>query len=93
MFVIRHRRMIGGGKEDLQNIAKVIFLNMMIGLLTKGIDNWGHLGGLLGGVATSWFVGPAWQYGPQSHDGRRVFVDKAPIRYLTNRKTEPKNFG
>uniref|UniRef100_A0A2K2B064 Peptidase S54 rhomboid domain-containing protein n=1 Tax=Populus trichocarpa TaxID=3694 RepID=A0A2K2B064_POPTR len=93
VFVIRHRRMIGGGKEDLQNIAKVIFLNMMIGLLTKGIDNWGHLGGLLGGVATSWFVGPAWQYGPQSHDGRRVFVDKAPIRYLTNRKTEPKNFG
>lgn len=93
VFVIRHRRMIGGGKEDLQNIAKVIFLNMMIGLLTKGIDNWGHLGGLLGGVATSWFVGPAWQYGPQSHDGRRVVVDKAPIRYLTNRKTEPKNFG
>ncbi|KAJ6740679.1 RHOMBOID PROTEASE [Salix purpurea] len=73
--------MIGGGKEDLQNIAKVIFLNMMIGLLTKGIDNWGHLGGLLGGVATSWFVGPAWQYGPKLHDGRRVFTDKAPIRF------------
>ncbi|KAB5563742.1 hypothetical protein DKX38_003796 [Salix brachista] len=93
VFVIRHRRMIGGGKEDLQNIAKVIFLNMMIGLLTKGIDNWGHLGGLLGGVATSWFVGPAWQYGPKLHDGRRVFTDKAPIRYLTNRKTEPKNIS
>ncbi|KAF9685024.1 hypothetical protein SADUNF_Sadunf03G0011300 [Salix dunnii] len=93
VFVIRHRKMIGGGKEDLQSIAKVIFLNMMIGLLTKGIDNWGHLGGLLGGVATSWFVGPAWEYGPKLHDGRRVYTDKAPIRYLNNRKTEPKNIS
>ncbi|CAK7357029.1 unnamed protein product [Dovyalis caffra] len=82
VFVLRHRSMIGGGKEDLQNIAKVIFLNMMIGMLMKGIDNWGHLGGLLAGIATSWFVGPAWKYDPQFNDGRGVFVDKAPIRNL-----------
>ncbi|THF94209.1 hypothetical protein TEA_029979 [Camellia sinensis var. sinensis] len=42
VFVLRHRSLVGGGKEDLQHIARVIVLNMVIGLLFKGIDNWGH---------------------------------------------------
>ncbi|XP_057977889.1 RHOMBOID-like protein 10, chloroplastic [Malania oleifera] len=86
VFVVRHRRMVGGGKEDLQHIARIIFLNMVIGLLSKGIDNWGHLGGLLGGAATSWFLGPAWRYEPLSSDGQRVVADRAPIFCLNNPK-------
>ncbi|XP_021625627.1 RHOMBOID-like protein 10, chloroplastic isoform X2 [Manihot esculenta] len=43
VFIIRHRGMIRGGKDDLQNIARVILLNMVIGILSRGIDNWGHL--------------------------------------------------
>ncbi|TYI44070.1 hypothetical protein ES332_A01G211200v1 [Gossypium tomentosum] len=58
VFVMRHRGMIRDAKEDLQHIAQVIFLNMVIGLMSSGIDNWGHLGGLLGGEAVSWLVGP-----------------------------------
>eukprot|EP00257_Ricinus_communis_P027843 XP_025015257.1 RHOMBOID-like protein 10, chloroplastic isoform X1 [Ricinus communis] len=86
VFVIRHRGMIRGGKEELQHIAQVILLNMVIGILSRGIDNWGHLGGLLGGVATSWFVGPAWKYEALANDGRRIFVDRPPIKYLANIK-------
>lgn len=29
MFVLRHRDIVGGGKEDLQHIARVIVLNMV----------------------------------------------------------------
>ncbi|KAK9929347.1 hypothetical protein M0R45_026449 [Rubus argutus] len=87
VFVLRHRDLVGGGREDLKKIAYVIILNMAIGQLSKGIDNWGHLGGLLGGAATSWLLGPAWKYECSSTDGRRVFADKAPIFYLINRKT------
>lgn len=29
MFVLRHRELVGGGKEDLQEIARVIVLNMV----------------------------------------------------------------
>ncbi|KAJ8430155.1 hypothetical protein Cgig2_005517 [Carnegiea gigantea] len=61
-----------------------LFLQM-IGLLSKGIDNWGHLGGLLGGAAISWLVGPAWKYQYTDRDGRRVFADRAPISYLIRR--------
>ncbi|XP_054800363.1 RHOMBOID-like protein 10, chloroplastic isoform X2 [Prosopis cineraria] len=42
VFVLRHRELVGGGQEDLQHIAHIIVLNMIIGLLSNGIDNWGH---------------------------------------------------
>ena len=32
----------------------------MIGL-TPGIDNWGHVGGLLGGAIFAWFASPRWE--------------------------------
>ncbi|KAJ0077064.1 hypothetical protein Patl1_35529 [Pistacia atlantica] len=37
VFVTRHRDISGHGREDLQHIAQTI------GLLYKGIDNWGHV--------------------------------------------------
>ncbi|KAL9258409.1 RHOMBOID-like protein [Drosera capensis] len=50
--------------------------NKAIGLSFKNfIDNWGHLGGLLGGAAASWFLGPAWEIESTTEDGRRIFVD------------------
>ncbi|KAK6131877.1 hypothetical protein DH2020_034378 [Rehmannia glutinosa] len=42
MFVLRHRGMVKGTEGDLKHIAQVIVLNMAIGLLSQGIDNWGH---------------------------------------------------
>ncbi|XP_057990056.1 RHOMBOID-like protein 10, chloroplastic [Hevea brasiliensis] len=93
VFVIRHRGMIRGSKEDLQNIARIILLNMVIGILSRGIDNWGHLGGLLGGVATSWLVGPAWKYESLANDGGRIFVDRAPIKSLSNRKRNDRHLN
>ncbi|CAL1385513.1 unnamed protein product [Linum trigynum] len=86
VYVMRHKPMIQGGKQELQYIAQMIILNMVIGLLNPQIDNWGHLGGLLGGIATSWVVGPAWTLDYLSKDGRRVFIDRAPLKSLTTRK-------
>ncbi|KAJ4717055.1 RHOMBOID-like protein [Melia azedarach] len=89
VFIMRHRNILGGGKEDLQHIAQVIIVNMAIGLLSKGIDNWGHFGGLLGGAAISWLLGPAWKYESTSNDGSGIFSDSAPIFYIINRKRKP----
>ncbi|KAJ0981061.1 hypothetical protein J5N97_009316 [Dioscorea zingiberensis] len=60
VFALRHRSLFAGARQDIQQIAHVIAINMVIGSLSKSIDNWGHLGGLLGGAAMSWFLGPAW---------------------------------
>ncbi|KAL6656121.1 hypothetical protein ACP70R_006947 [Stipagrostis hirtigluma subsp. patula] len=82
VYMWRHRRFFGNGKESLEHIGRVVVLNMGMGLLSRGIDNWGHLGGLLGGVAMAWFLGPAWQYQYVAKDGRVVFKDRAPIHRL-----------
>ncbi|KAI3715729.1 hypothetical protein L6452_22715 [Arctium lappa] len=86
IFVLRHNNMVKGGVGDLKHVARVIALNMAIGMLSRGIDNWGHLGGLIGGIATSWLIGPAWKFESASHHGRKVLVDKAPIFSLPGTK-------
>ncbi|XP_042402938.1 RHOMBOID-like protein 10, chloroplastic [Zingiber officinale] len=85
VFVLRHRKLVGGAKEDLLHVAHVIALNMVIGFLSRGIDNWGHLGGLLGGAAVSWFLGPAWHMSRMA-DGKVVLADRAPIYQFINRR-------
>ncbi|TYI98378.1 hypothetical protein E1A91_D01G210400v1, partial [Gossypium mustelinum] len=84
VFVMRHRGMIRDAKEDLQHISQVI------GLMSSGIDDWGHLGGLLGGAAVSWLIGPAWKSESMASDGPRIFSDRPPLLYLTDRKRKPR---
>jgi len=58
VFLYRHRHIFGGqARAALINIAQVAVINFLIGL-SPGIDNWGHLGGLLGGLLFTWFGGP-----------------------------------
>lgn len=45
------------GSTWKNNIMPVIILNLVIGFLVPGIDYWGHLGGLIGGVLMSMAVG------------------------------------
>ena len=41
----------------LNNVIFIVVINLAIGF-TAGFDNWGHLGGLLTGLAFGWFAGP-----------------------------------
>lgn len=41
------------GKQFLNNILQVIGINIFIGLTIPNIDNFGHMGGLIGGLALS----------------------------------------
>ncbi len=58
VFLYRHRDLFGRqARAALINIAQVAGINLLIGL-SPGIDNWGHLGGLFGGLLFTWFGGP-----------------------------------
>jgi len=60
VFLYRHRQMFGErGRRSLQNIVVIAVINLVLGL-QGGIDNWGHVGGLLGGLALGWMIGPVW---------------------------------
>ena len=58
VFLFQNRELFGrGARRALQNVATVAVINLLIGL-SPGIDNWGHLGGLMAGLIFTWFGGP-----------------------------------
>ncbi|XP_020168154.1 uncharacterized protein [Aegilops tauschii subsp. strangulata] len=84
VYMWRHREFVDKANETLVDIALVVLINLAIGLFLKhDIDNCGHLGGLLGGAAVEWFVGPHWKKhaGPYA---REAFQDRAPLVWFTN---------
>jgi len=44
----------------LSNIVVIAVVNLILGL-SPGIDNWGHIGGLVAGALFAWFAGPVYQ--------------------------------
>jgi rhomboid protease GluP len=76
-FLYIHRRTLGpSGQITLRRIIFVALLNLGLGL-APGIDNWGHLGGLLSGVAMGGYLGPRLE--PIGMDlGRLHLVDRRP---------------
>lgn len=51
IFAFKNKNRIG--KAFLADIVSVIFINIILGLSVQNIDNFGHIGGLLGGMACS----------------------------------------
>ncbi|MEI7987713.1 MAG: rhomboid family intramembrane serine protease [Chloroflexota bacterium] len=61
VFVYQNRKVFGGNAQRaLMNVFLVAGLNFIIGM-SPGIDNWGHLGGFIAGIAFSWLAGPMLQ--------------------------------
>lgn len=59
VYIYKNRFLLGSAARPLlMNIAMVVIINLILGL-SPGIDNWGHIGGLLGGLFFSWFAGPS----------------------------------
>ncbi len=57
---IYHNRELFGeaaSRASLNSIIRIAAINLFIGL-SPGIDNWGHVGGLLGGSLFAWLAGP-----------------------------------
>jgi rhomboid protease GluP len=62
VFILQNRRLFGQRVRGmLFNIAFILVINLMFGFSAKSnIDNFGHLGGLLGGFIFSSLAGPKW---------------------------------
>lgn len=59
VFVHHNRKIFGEqvSQTSLRRIIQVAAINLIIGL-SPGIDNWGHIGGLIGGTIFTWLGGP-----------------------------------
>ena len=61
VFLYQNRKLFGAqAMKAMQNVIFVVAFNLILGLQPR-IDNWGHIGGLLGGLIFSWFAGPLWR--------------------------------
>lgn len=59
IFFIKARGILGDYSiRQLQGLGVLLLINLGVGVLGTGIDNWGHLGGLLGGMVAAWFLLP-----------------------------------
>jgi rhomboid protease GluP len=77
VFLYQNRRLFGSAaRSALINVVVIAGVNLMLGL-SGGIDNWGHIGGLVAGVLFAWFAGPS--YGVQFEDGVATLADKRDL--------------
>ena len=61
IFLYLNKSLFGQrAQKALTQIVMVAAVNLLIGM-SPGIDNWGHIGGLLGGLIFAWFGGPRWE--------------------------------
>ncbi len=61
VFVLQNHQIIANSGRRLTNLFYIAGVNLLFGFTTTGIDNFGHIGGLLGGLAFTWFGGPRWK--------------------------------
>ncbi len=60
ILVYRNRFLFPNPEKAIGSMLQLALINFLIGL-TPGIDNWGHLGGFLGGGVYAWFAAPMFQ--------------------------------
>ena len=61
IFLYQNRKLLGKqGRKAIGNIIFVAAFNLIIIGSLPYIDNWGHIGGLVGGLMFTWFAGPIW---------------------------------
>ena len=81
VFIARHRKQIGKQAADkaLAGLGQVLLINFLLGL-NPSIDNWGHMGGFLGGSIAAGLLGPSW------HQEGNYLIDSPPIPLLASTK-------
>jgi rhomboid protease GluP len=60
VLIYQNREVFGGvATRALIQVVMIAVINLFIGAApNSGIDNWGHIGGLIGGTLFAWFGGP-----------------------------------
>jgi rhomboid protease GluP len=62
IFLIQNRKLFAGQfRRAISNIIFVAVINLFVIGSLPGIDNMGHIGGLLGGLIFTSFAGPRWE--------------------------------
>ena len=65
VYLYQHRKLLGArGRAQMRGLIIMAVFNLLLGAFTGlgggalRIDNWAHIGGVLGGLALTWAIGP-----------------------------------
>jgi len=77
VFLLVNRRLLGEtGRRSLTAIGVIVAINVVFGLVARGVDYWAHLGGFSAGLALGWWLAPRPRIyvsiGPDGTDRRGV---------------------
>jgi len=62
VFLFQNRSVLRGqASRGINSLVFMAVINLMFGFSVSGVDNWGHIGGMLGGLLFAWFGGPIWK--------------------------------
>ena len=62
VFLFQNRALLHGqARRAISNLVYMAGINLLIGFSISGVDNWGHVGGMLGGLLFAWFGAPSWK--------------------------------
>lgn len=62
VYFYRYRKNLGPqGQSMLRSALVILVINLVLGMSVSNIDNWGHLGGLVGGVIVSFGLLPGYR--------------------------------
>ena len=80
VFLYQNRKLFAGQfRSAIGNIIFIAAINLFIIGSLPGIDNWGHIGGLLGGLMFTFLAGPLWDVESNMVGGYQL-VDRRPVR-------------
>ena len=81
LFLGRHEWLYGRFGESVSSrLMQTAFLNIVLGFANPSIDNWGHIGGFLGGCAMAYYVGPRIYWTNRLDYENRMLVDRPIMR-------------
>jgi rhomboid protease GluP len=83
-YFLRHRDLFGRrGRAYLSNMTIIVVINLLIGVNTPGIDNWGHIGGLISGFLLGYGLAPVYALPRDRLEGPAHLIDaSSPARHI-----------
>jgi len=77
-FLYLNRKVLANTSQQIANIFTIIALNLLFGFTAGGIDNWAHIGGLLGGLSVAWLTSPRYMVRLSAMDEVKIDDGSSP---------------